>query len=144
MKLQLLNTVQGLKPMYDEDYDEKKKLKIGQVYSAEIKTVRNIDFHKKLFALIKLAWEYLPEKQTNGFRTMDNFRKYVTVAAGFCELFYSPKYKDWVEIPKSWSFEKMDESEFQDLYNGVSNVIFQMLSSIVSEEEFNKQLVFFM
>ena len=45
MKLLLLNTTSGLKPMYDEDYEEKQKLKIGEVYQATIKTVRNYELH---------------------------------------------------------------------------------------------------
>lgn len=52
MKLYLLNTREGLKPMYDEDYDEKKKLKIGEVYEAEIRQPRNLRFHRKYFALL--------------------------------------------------------------------------------------------
>ena len=61
MKLQLKNTMSGLVPINDASYDEKKKLKIGQVYEVTIKLVRNYDFHKKYFALINCAWEYLPE-----------------------------------------------------------------------------------
>ena len=82
MKLQLLNTISGLVPCYDEDFDEKKKLKLGEVYEAEIKLVRNPKFHRKFFSLLNCAWEYLPEGRRNGFRTKENFRRYLTVAAG--------------------------------------------------------------
>ena len=142
MKLKLLNTASGLKPMYDEDYDEKRKLKLGQVYTATITLDRNPDFHRKMFALINAAWECLPERQTEGFRTMENFRKYVTVAAGFCDLYYHPRLKEWVEIPRSWSFEKMDNAEFEDLYNKVLDVILKLVSKFVSEEEFMNILSF--
>lgn len=142
MKLKLLNTVAGLKPMYDEDYDEKKKLKIGEVYEVTIKLDRNPDFHRKLFALVKAAWECLPERQTDGFRTMEGFRKYLTVAAGFYDVYYSPKRKEWVEIPKSWSFEKMDNAEFEDLYNKVLDVVLNLVCKFVSEEEFMNILQF--
>ena len=37
MILLLKNTVEGLKPLYDDDYEEKRKLKIGEVYKADIK-----------------------------------------------------------------------------------------------------------
>jgi hypothetical protein len=59
MKLFLQNTTHGLIPCYDADYDEKKKLKAGKVYKVEIKLARNYDFHKKYFALINCAWEYI-------------------------------------------------------------------------------------
>ena len=41
MTIHLINTTCGLVPQYDEDFDEKKKLKPGQFYTAEIKLQRN-------------------------------------------------------------------------------------------------------
>ena len=54
MKIYLLNTASGLRPMDDNDYEAKQKLKIGEVYKAEIKKVRNYNFHKKIFRFNKL------------------------------------------------------------------------------------------
>lgn len=143
MKLLLLNTSEGLKPCYDADFEEKKKLRLGETYSAEIKLARNIDFHRKYFKLINLAWEYQNEKRQAHFKTVENFRKYIEVAAGHSELFYSPRLKDWVEIPKSISFEKMDNAEFQDLYERVKNVLFSVFLTHITEAEFMKDLIKF-
>ena len=140
MKIDLLNTPSGLKPMYDKDYEEKKKLKIGESYQAEIKLIRNIDFHRKYFALINLAWEYQNEKTQLHFKTINNFRKYIEVSAGHCDIFYSPKLKEWVEVPKSISFSDMDNGEFSDLYEMVKNVIFSVFLRNISEEEFISEL----
>lgn len=140
MKLNLVNTPEGLKPCYDEDYEEKKKLRIGETYTAEIKPARNLRFHRLYFALIGLAWEYLPESQTAGFRTKENFRKYVEIAAGCCDVIYHPRFKDWVEVPKSVSFDKMDDAEFRDLYERVREVIFSIIGRFVSDEEFERNL----
>lgn len=86
MKIKLLNTPSGLKPMYDEDYEEKKKLKIGEVYEATIKRPRNLSFHKKYFALINLAWEYQNERAVEHFKhNIELFRKTIEVAAGWCD-----------------------------------------------------------
>ena len=115
-------------------------MKVGSFYTAEIKLVRNIEFHKLYFALINLAWEYLPESQTKGFKTKENFRKYVEIAAGCCDVIYHPKFKEWVEVPKSISFDKMDEAEFRDVYDGVKNVIFSIIGRFVSQEEFERNL----
>ena len=52
MKFQALNTATGLKPLYDEDYEEKRKLKLGTIYNVEVKEVRNYQFLKKYHALI--------------------------------------------------------------------------------------------
>lgn len=143
MKLFLLNTSEGLKPCYDSDFDEKKKLKLGKTYSAEIKLVRNIDFHRKYFKLINLAWEYQNEARQAHFKNVDNFRKYVEVSVGYSDLFYHPKLKEWVEIPKSIAFEKIDNSEFQNLYEAVKNVLFTVFLKHITEEEFMRELVNF-
>ena len=45
----MLNTASGLRPCYDSDYDEKKKLKLGKIYKAKITLARNYDNLKKYF-----------------------------------------------------------------------------------------------
>lgn len=132
--------MEGLVPLYDDDFLEKRKLKLGEVYTAEIKLMRNVDFHRKYFKLIAIAWEYSTEKQQAFIKTKENFRKYLEVTAGHCDLFYSKKVGDWVEIPKSISFESMDNSEFEDLYNRVKDVLFLTFLKHISEDEFMKNL----
>lgn len=132
MKLLLQNTALGLVPLYDSDLDEKRKLKVGQVYQADIKVVRNISFHRKMWAMLNTAWALLPEKTQNGFRSFEGFRAYLLVAAGFYDTYFSPRLKEFVEVPKSMSFASMDESEFSDCYDRVKDVIWGILSSRVS------------
>ena len=137
MELLLYNTPSGLKPCYDEDYDEKKKLKIGETYKAKITLVRNAKFHRKYFALIKLAWEYQNERTVAHFRNdVELFRKTVEIAAGHCEPVFNIELKSWVDIPKTIAFDKMDEAEFQDLYERVKDVLFTIFLKNIDEEEF--------
>ena len=143
MKLLVINTPRGLVPLGDDDYDEKKKLKLGQTYSVEVKVARNVDFHRKYFALISYAWEFLNEQETERFRTKENFRKYVEVAAGHCDVIFHPRLQEYVEIPKSISFGKMDNAEFSDLYQRVKDVIFSIIGDRVSEKEFERLLLDF-
>lgn len=144
MKLLLLNTSEGLKPCYDEDYDNKKKLKLGVVYQVEIKKARNVEFHRKYFKLINLSWEYQNDGVINHFKNnVDLFRKTVEMSAGHCDTIYSIPRNEWIETPKSISFDKMDEIEFQDLYDRVKDVLFTVFLKKVSEEEFMRNLVNF-
>lgn len=143
MKLLVVNTPRGLVPLGDDDYEEKKKLKLGQTYSVEVKVARNVDFHRKYFALISYAWEFLNEQETERFRTKENFRKYVEVAAGHCDVIFHPRLQEYVEIPKSISFGKMDNAEFSDLYKRVKDVIFSIIGNRVSEQEFERLLLDF-
>ena len=143
MKLNVINTPHGLVPMYDSDFDEKRKLKQGVIYTAEIRVPRNLDFHRKAFALVNAGYAYLPERTQNGFRSVDGFRKYATVAAGYYDLYYNPRLKDWVEVPRSWSFGSMDNAEFGEFYERLKDVILGLVGRYVSEEEFMNSLANF-
>lgn len=140
MKINLLNTLDGFKLATDADYELKRKLKLGKVYQFETKLLRNYDFHRKYFALINCAFEYQNEKTQLHFKTVDNFRKYVEVSAGHCDIFYSPSLKDWTEVPKSISFSTMDNDEFSELYERVKDVLFKIFLKNVTEEEFMSNL----
>lgn len=143
MRLLVVNTPRGLVPFGDDDYDQKKKLKVGETYNVEIKVARNVDFHRKYFALISYAWEFLNENEVERFRDKDNFRKYVEIAAGHCEVIYHPRLQEFVEIPKSISFGSMDNTAFSDLYKRVKDVIFSIIGGRVSEKEFERLLLDF-
>ena len=144
MKLFLLNTRQGLKPMYDEDYDEKKKLKIDEVYEAEIRLPRNLRFHRKYFALIRCSWEYLTEQQQKFFKNdIEVFRKSLEVTAGWCEPVYAIDSQEWYHAPKSIAFDKMKEDEFEHLYNAVRDILFRAIIPQISKEEFESALAHF-
>ena len=122
---------------------EKKKLKIGDTYSVEIKVVRNLDFHRKYFAMISYAWEFLNEREIATFKNKENFRKYIEVAAGHCDVIFHPRLQEFVEIPKSISFGKMDNTAFSNLYQKVKDVIFSIIGERVSEQEFERLLIDF-
>lgn len=144
MELNLLNTAGGLVPCDDNDYEEKRKLKVGQIYKATIKLNRNYRLHRKYFALINCAWAYQNERQTAFFKgSVEIFRKTMEMAAGHCERVYSIEHKEWQDVPKSIAFDKMDEAEFRDLYERVKDVLFATALRGVSEEEFLEALANF-
>ena len=103
-------------PLYDSDYEEKRKLKIGEVYQCDVKKPRNYEFLKKFFALIRLGAENTPLNMPQ-----EPYRAYVTMKAGYAEVFDTPGGK--MALPKSISFAKMDDNEFAGLYQDVIQVI---------------------
>ena len=132
-----------LVPASDEDAEKLGKLRHDgrTAYKAEIRVSRNYRFHKKFFALINCAWELLNERQTHFFRTVDAFRKTVTVAAGFYEPFFFMDSMEWQKSPKSIAFDKMEEKEFEELYERVKDVLYTtFLNGRISEEDFDKYL----
>lgn len=143
MILNLLCTASGLVPASDEDYELKQKLKVGNVYQAEVKTKRNYQFLKKARALLNAAWSLMDERQIAGWRSKEGFRHYLTVAAGHYDVFYNPRLGEFTETPRSWSFDAMSEEEFQDLYERMKDVIYSILNKKINEETFERVLANF-
>ncbi len=111
---QLNNT---LKVSYNSDYEKVKKLKTNEEYLCEIKQPRNINFHRKFFALINMLFD-----NQERYKDPERLRKDLIIEAGF--------YNEWVDFhgeikreAKSISFAKMSEFEFSELYNKILDVI---------------------
>ena len=144
MKLDLLNTPSGLKPLYDEDYEEKKKLKIGETYQAEVKLLRNASFHNKVLKLLRLAWEFQSEAIRQSYNeNFELFREDVLITSGHCERYFSETRQEFVSRVKSISFSSMEQKEFEDLYERIKDVLFLTFLREVPEEVFIKNLANF-
>lgn len=136
-----MNTAQGLKPLYDDDFEEKKKLRIGQTYKAKVTVPRNILFHRKYWSMITCAWDLLTEKQREFFGNKESFRKTLQVAAGHCERVFHLRLREWVEVPKSIAFDKMNGDEFEELYRGVREVLLTVFLKHLTIEQFEETMI---
>ena len=149
MKLFVRNTPHGLVPLYDEDFEEKKKLVIGRDYQADIKLARNIAFHRKYFGMLDAAWYLLTERQRTFFGGAsygekfgkEAFRKSVQITAGLFDPIYDGKEKRWQKSVRSIAFDKMDEGEFEQTYQAVYDTIMGILSlNGTTEEQFERMI----
>ena len=111
---QLNNT---LKCAYDSDYDKIKKLKAGEFYNCTISQPRNIKFHRKFFALIKMIFD-----NQEIYKSADRLRKDLLIEAGYVEVWRDFSGAIQREA-KSISFAKMSEEEFSELYSRVLDEI---------------------
>lgn len=137
MKINLKVTDDGFKCATDDDWAQKRTLKRGTIVQCTIVEYRNYAFHRKYFSLINLAWEYLTESQRTFFKeNVDAFRKTVEVAAGHYEPVYSVARQSWLEVPKSIAFDKLSEADFEQLYEKVKYVIFNMFIPDSVKDEF--------
>lgn len=110
-----------LVPADDESMERFKKLKKAEVYECNVKEFRNYDFHKKYFALISLAFE-----NQEHYKNIDQFRKIMEMKAGYFEDVITDK--GIVYLPKSISFAKMPQSEFEELYSKVLDEVIKLLN----------------
>lgn len=123
MKVYCRVTDYGLVPMYDSDYEEKKRLKVGDTVLCDIKRPRNYEFHKKFFALVRLAFDNLPECLHHALNiySEEDMLLSLKIDLGLCS---TVRY-GFREVIKagSISFAAMDESAFERFYNRCIDVI---------------------
>ena len=143
MRIRLVNTPTGFVPETDDDAELKRKMKLGKTYEAVFKEVRNPEFNRKFHAMVRIAWEYLPEVYQEKFGNIDNFRYMTEIKAGFCEMIYDPTSGAVMYRPKSTAFDQMTESEFEKVYNGVLNVILRDYLPYINSETFVEQIKWF-
>lgn len=109
------------------------KIKFGSTVKANIVQPRNIQFHRKYFALIGLGYEYWnpPEQEWQGIKAEKSpqvFREQVIIQAGFREVTYNLDGSVKV-IAKSMSFGSMDDITFGLLYSSSFKVIWALVLS---------------
>lgn len=123
MKIYCQVTSEGLVPMYDSDYSEKKKLKVGDRVLCEIKKPRNYEFHKKFFALLRLTFDNLPDciADALGIYCEDDLLVALKLDIGYAEVATVAGHD--IIRTKSISFPAMDNTEFEHFYNNCVSVI---------------------
>lgn len=123
MKIYCRVTECGLVPMYDSDYDEKCRLKIGEDVLCTITKPRNYEFHKKFWALVRLTFDNLPERihRMLDIYSIDDMAVCLKLELGYANTVWHGGRQ--VVIPKSISFEAMDETEFERFYQRSIDVI---------------------
>ena len=141
MKVYLLKTISGLIPSDAEAEEWFHKQKTGSVISAEVKQVRNPGFHKKMFALLNLAFEYwnpgdVSSEYKNPEKNFDRFRRDITILAGYHHAVVRLDGSVRIEAD-SISFGSMDQETFDKLYQNVLTVVMKripVLDKMTKEE----------
>ncbi len=102
-------------PAYNRDKELANKIGIGEeIYATK---ARNPEFHRKTMALFQLGFQ-AQDTETE----FEVYRKKTEMKAGFV-IWTKDKNGNDFPLPKSISFEKMDELEFQSLYKAVREII---------------------
>jgi hypothetical protein len=132
-----------------EAFDYLKKLKVGADVQVRIKRQRNVDFHRKWFALVKLGFdfwepmarpldvEYRWMKKVTPAKDFERFRKDVTILAGFYTASYRLNGEVRIEA-RSINFSNMGEDEFERLYSATIDVILEHVLPQMTADEVRK------
>lgn len=124
-----------LVPAYDSDSEAIKSLKSDEVVSCKITRPRNLEHHRKFFALMNLCFN-----NQDKYDSPEVLRKVLTLKAGYYDEVVTDK--GVVYLPKSISFSKMDQSEFQVFYGRFLDVVCKEIG--VFQGEIENELMDFM
>ena len=113
------------RPATQQDAEKAQKVKVGKILRGTWTQRRNEKFFKKWWALINYAYEcWEPDDQYE--KNLDQFRKNITIRAGFYEQAYNID-GTISTLAKSISWAKMSEDEFEKLYSASINVIIKYI-----------------
>lgn len=133
MKIQVIKTISGLKPAYDSDHESFKKIPLNEIIEIEYKKQRNIRFHRKLFSLLNLAYS-----NQSIFDNLEDMRYCLMLECNLSEIKVNKITGEIFKVPKSLQFAKMDEVEFNEVYNTLKQYICEWLG--VTNEQINEEI----
>ena len=125
----------GWEPIDENAQKIFRRYKFGDLKEIDITETRNIKFHRKFFAVINLTFQNQDKYDNDTF-----FRKALTIESGYYHwipLMDGTKTKEADEI----KFTKMDDLQFEDLYNKVFNLFLHILG--LKSEELELELLKF-
>lgn len=148
MKLMLKKMPSGeLIPADEETIDEIRKLRVGEVVHGTFTRPRNLQFHRKYFALLDYAFDHwepvvLPDPRlakhgVSAIKNKEQFRADLTILAGYYTAHVRIDGSTRI-MPMSISFASMDEDQFGKLYQATINVILQRVLNNYTEEDLNR------
>ena len=134
MKLIVKKSYLGLVPASRGEFDKLELAKFvdGELYEVDIKKKRNIQFHRKFFALINICYE-----NQEYYKDIEDLRKQLIIDAGFKREVVTHHGEIKTEA-LSLSFSSMDEIQFEDVYNKVLTEVMLLLDC--DNESINEQL----
>jgi ABC-type enterochelin transport system substrate-binding protein len=134
MKILVIKINGSLKPCYDSDYENFAKIPIGEQIEITYTKRRNLSFHKKYFALLKLCFE-----NQSDYRLLEDMRRDLIITSGRYDEIVNKITGEVYKLANSISFGSMDENEFNQLYEDTKGIISKWLG--VSDENIEEQIL---
>lgn len=135
MKILVVKTLNGLKPAYDSDKEVFNKMPLNEIFEIEYIKKRNVKFHKKFFALLKLAYE-----NQSDYRFIEDMRRDLLIVSGNYDEKVCKITGEIYKKAHSINFSNMDELQFSEVYTSVKNIICKWLGidNETLDEEINQ------
>ncbi len=90
----------------------------GDVVTFNIKKERNGKHHRLVFEMLNFVFE-----NQCRFDSLDALRWFLTMQTSFVREYADAATGEVIRVPRSWSYEEMDELEFSVLHSELPDVI---------------------
>lgn len=127
----------ALAPVHDAGRDALRTLPVGEYIMVSLRRPRNLQHHKKLFALLELIFQ----NQTR-YASVEELLDAIKVYVGHAEVMI---LRDGTEVrrPKSIAFHKMDQAAFDKFYAAFIQVVIEKILPGVDREDLERELLDF-
>ena len=138
-----------LKPASPEEEDKMRGIKSGSLLGVKIARKNNPKFHRKLFALLGLCWEYHLEAADKGIvwrgvvvkPSFERMRAEMLIRAGHYDPVFALDGKTFRLEPRSLSFAKCSDEEKEGVYSALINVALKDLyNGSMTADELNEMV----
>jgi len=126
--LYLTRTVAGLAAVDDAAKEILRKIKLGKMVRCEITQPRNIQHHRKFFALLNTVWQ-----AAGDWVTVDDLLIELKIKLGITKDVVVRESGEIVKIVGSISFAAMDQLEFEKFYERAVQTLCVMAGGIDSD-----------
>lgn len=124
----------ALRPVDAAGEEVLRNVRPDETVEVTIKRKRNINHHRKFFALLNVVF---PHQET--YATMETFRAAVTCALGFGDTVKLPDGRAII-IPQSISFAKMDQAAFEQFYDRALTLILTRIVPGVGRADLEREV----
>lgn len=137
----------GLFPCSDWDIDEISEIADESVFDIELKTKRNYEFHRKVFAFMRYCFDHWDESLTKHKHKKPSvqfheFRSELTILSGYYDEVYSINGSVKL-VARSISYSKMAEEDIQAFYSALINAALEHIFKGCNDDNITNRLMSF-
>lgn len=135
MKIFLQKYQGALRPVDEMGEELLHKFADRTLVSCEIRQPRNLQHHRKFFALLNLVYE-----NQERYPSVEQLLSAMKVALGHCDMLTLKDGKQ-VYIPKSIAFHKMDQLEFDKFWDRVVKLVCEKILPGMQREDLEREIL---
>ncbi|TCW00415.1 DUF1367 family protein [Biostraticola tofi] len=148
MQVEMIKSAGGVfVPALESEIPRLTRFRNGGQYTVEVKTTRNPEFHRKVFAFFNFCFSHWSADKTNlqfmdESAQFDRFRKDLTILAGYYEQTVRLDGSIRTEA-KSLAYGNMEQEEFERCYSALINAAIKRIFGGTTNQGIINQLYSF-